>query len=254
MADTAARRDAASGDDSLFRFGHDGDPSDTVVCGFSEFGLAGLTAADFLVDHLELEQTGYVTAPGLPAITPFENGVPRHHTRFFSATDVDLTVLVGELFVPVSVASAFSESFIDWLTAEDVSDVAVLSGVPVAHGPDDHRAFYVATEDYRDAHLADGDVPPMGNGFLDGVKAELLERGIDSDLRACVYTTPVHAQAPDVEAAIRLVDAVSDVHDLDVDTGPLEAFAAEVAQHYAELSERVERVADDERPDDRMYM
>lgn len=254
MKDDASRRESHGNDDAVFRFVHDSEPSDTLVCGFSEFGLAGLTAADFLVDHLELEQTGHVAAPGLPAITPFENGVPRHHTRFFSRPDVDVTVLVGELFVPVSVAAAFSDSLVEWLAANDVRDAAVLSGVPVAHGPEDHRTFYVATEDYRDAHLADADVPAMGNGFLDGMKAELLERGIDTDLRACVYTTPVHAQAPDVEAAIRLVDAVSGVHGLDVDTSPLETFAAEVAEHYAELSERVERVADEERPDDRMYM
>ncbi|MXR21478.1 proteasome assembly chaperone family protein [Halobacterium bonnevillei] len=254
MGDSATRHGATDAEDAAFHFSHDAEPSDTLVCGFSEFGLAGLTAADFLVDHLELTQTGHVAAPGLPAITPFENGVPRHHTRFFSRPDLDLTVLVGELFVPVSVAATFSDALIEWLDDSDVSDVAVLSGVPVAHGPDDHRAFYVATDDYREEHLADAAVPPMGNGFVDGLKAELLERGIDDPLRACVYTTPVHAQAPDVEASIRLVEAVSDVHDLGVDTGPLEAFAEEVAQHYAELSERVERIADEERPDDRMYM
>ncbi|MGB9965183.1 proteasome assembly chaperone family protein [Halobacterium sp. CBA1126] len=249
MADAAP----AAGRRPEFEFTHDAQPSDALLCGFSEFGLAGLTAADFLVDHLELEQTGHVAVDGLPAITPFENGTPRHHTRFFSKPDVDVTVLVGELFVPVSVAGAFTDALSAWLDRNGVAETAVLSGVPVAHGPDAHRTFYIATEDYREARLADAGVPPMGNGFLDGVNAELLSRGIDSPRRACVFTTPVHAQAPDVEAAIRLVDAVSDVYDLAVDTGPLEAFAAEVAQHYEELSERVER-AEDERPDDRMYM
>lgn len=254
MADDATPPAPQARRDLEFRFSHDADPGDALVCGFSEFGLAGLTAADFLVDHLELEQSGHVAVDGLPAITPFENGTPRHHTRFFSGTDVDVTVLVGELFVPVSVSAALSDALAAWLDENDVRETAVLSGVPIAHGPDDHRTFYVATDDYQEARLADTDVPPMGNGFLDGLKAELLAQGIDSDRRACVFSTPVHAQAPDVEAAIRLVDAVSDVYDLDVDTGPLEAFAAEVAQHYAELSERVERAADEERPDDRMYM
>jgi uncharacterized protein len=251
VADTPRR----TGDrrDPEFEFTHDTQPSDALLCGFSEFGLAGLTAADFLVDHLELEQTGHVAVDGLPAITPFENGTPRHHTRFFSKPGVDVTVLVGELFVPVGVSAGFSDALAAWLDDNDVEETAVLSGVPVAHGPDGHRTFYVATDDYREARLDGADVPPMGNGFLDGLEAELLAQGIDSDRRACVYTTPVHAQAPDVEAAIRLVDTVSDVYDLDVDTGPLEAFAAEVAQHYEALSERVQR-AEDERPDDRMYM
>jgi len=252
MADDTPRA-AADRRGPEFEFTHDAQPSDALICGFSEFGLAGLTAADFLVDHLGLEQTGHVAVDGLPAITPFENGTPRHHTRFFSKPDVGVTVLVGELFVPVLVSGTFSAALGSWLDENDVEETAVLSGVPVAHGPDGHRTFYIATDDYQRARLEDADVPPMGNGFLDGVSAELLARGIDSDRRACVYTTPVHAQAPDVEAAIRLVDAVSDVYDLDVDTGPLEAFAAEVAQHYEALSERVER-AEEERAEDRMYM
>jgi uncharacterized protein len=241
-------------DTRSFHFTHDSEAGESLLCGFSEFGLAGLTAVDYLVDHLDLEQTGHVAADDLPSITPFENGTPRHHTRLFSRPDLDVTVLVGELFVPVSAAEPFTSALADWLDASDVTEVAVLSGVPIAHAPTDHRTFYVATEDYQTARLADSDIPPMGNGFLDGVKAVLLERGIGSPFRAAVFSTPVHAQAPDAEAAVRLVETASDVYGLDVDTGPLEAFAAEVADHYAQLSERLQEAPDRERPDDRMFM
>ncbi|MFC7167666.1 proteasome assembly chaperone family protein [Halospeciosus flavus] len=230
------------------------EPSGTLLAGFSQFGLAGLTAVDYLVDHLDLEKTGHVTTDSLPTITPFENGRPRHHTRFFSRPDLDVTVLVGELVVPQLAARPVSDTVVDWMGDNGVDEVAVLSGVPVPHGPDQHRTFYIATDDFHERRLADADVPAMGTGFLDGVNAELLSRGIDSPLAAGVFVTPAHAQAPDVEAAIRLLDTVSDVYDLDVDTGPLESFAAEVAQHYEDLAERVENVEEDQRPEDRMYV
>jgi uncharacterized protein len=245
---------ASATDAASFQFTHDSTPSDALLCGFSQFGLAGLTAVDYLVDHLGLEETGYVAADELPAITPFENGEPRHHTRFFSRPDLDVTVLVGELFIPLSAADSFTEPLVGWLDENDVGEVAVLSGVPLAHAPDAHRTFYVATRDYREHRLGAADVPPMGNGFLGGVNADLLGRGIDSDRRACVYVTPVHQQVPDVEAAIRLVETASEVYDLDVDTGPLEAFAGEVAQYYEQLNERLDDLAEDERAADRMYM
>ena len=73
-------------------------PSTTVVAGFSAFGLAGLTAVDFLVDHLELEETGHLSAEYLPSITPFENGTPRHQTRLFSRPDAEYTVLGNASF------------------------------------------------------------------------------------------------------------------------------------------------------------
>jgi uncharacterized protein len=44
-----------------FQITHERDPSETLLAGFSSFGLAGLTAVDSLVDHLDLEEQGYLT-------------------------------------------------------------------------------------------------------------------------------------------------------------------------------------------------
>ncbi|MFW6317400.1 MAG: proteasome assembly chaperone family protein [Halorubrum sp.] len=236
-----------------FDVNHDAAPSDVLVIGFSSFGLAGLTAVDYLVDELGLEETGHVRIEGLPSITPFAKGRPRHPIRLYSADDVDITVLVVEQFVPPVFGELLSESILDWTEGADVSEIAVLSGVPIPHGPDAHRTFYVATDDYREARLADGSIPAMEAGFLDGTNASLLERGMGSPLGVGVLITPVHAQAPDVEAAVRLVDTVNDVYDLGVDSGPLASFAAEIRKHYEGLAERIE----EREPDgtyDRMYM
>ena len=237
-----------------FEITADPDQATTLLCGFSRFGLAGLTAADYLVDHLEMEPIGHVTAAELPSITPFEEGRPRHHTRLFGRPDLDVVVLVNELFVPVFAADTLAASILDWTGAAGIDEVAVLAGVPVAHGPDGHRVFYVATDDYRERRLEDVDVPAMGNGFLDGVNASLLGRGMDSDLRAAVFLTPVHAQAPDVDAALRLIDGFERVYGLDVDSGPLETFATEVRQYYEELASRLQNVESTQMPEDRMYM
>ena len=236
-----------------FNVMHETAPNETLLAGFSAYGLAGLTAADYLVDHLELEEHGHVTAEGLPSITPFEEGRPRHHTRLFSREDLDVTVLVSELFVPASVGRTFGDAILDWTAEAGVEDVAVLAGIPLPHGPDEHQTYYVATDDYRQRRLEGAAVSPMGRGFLDGTNAALVERGLESELGVCVYVTPVHAQVPDVEAAIRLVEAVESVYDLGVDPGPLESFAHEIEEYYAGLAERLEaREADV--PEDRMYM
>lgn len=236
-----------------FSINHDSTPSGTLLAGFSTFGMAGLTAVDFLVDQLDLDEQGHITVEGLPSITPFEGGVPRHHTRLFSRSDIDLTVLVGELFVPAALGERFSDAILDWTESEGVEEVAVLSGVPVAHGPDEHRTYYIATDDYREGRLGDTAVPPMGQGFLDGTNAALIERGMDSTLAVSVYVTPVHPQAPDAEAALRLVETAIEVYDLAVDPEPLEQFATEVQQYYGDLAERMQ-AREEEGPEDRMYM
>lgn len=236
-----------------FRIVHEAEPNDTVIAGFSAFGLAGLRAVDFIVDHLGLEQRGHVVVDGLPAITPFSEGRPRHPMRLYGDDDIGVTVLVAELFVPVSAGRALADELVDWSTAGGVDEVLVVAGIPVPHGPDAHRTFYIATEGYRERRLAGGDVAPMGTGFLDGVNAALLSRTLDTSLDTCVYVTPVHAQAPDVEAAIRLVETVESVHELGIDPSPLTESAERVRQYYADLAARMETQQPDV-PEDRMYM
>lgn len=242
--------------DPSFAVNHDADASDTLLCGFSEFGLAGLTAADYLVKQFELEQTGHITVDQLPTITPFENGTPRHHTRLFSRDDLEFTVLVGELFVPAYAAEPFGEAILEWAAGASVEEVVVCSGVPTAHGPDDHRPFFIASRDYQDAHdLEAADVKPMSGGFLDGVNGAITAQGMDSPLRTCVFTTPAHAQAPDAEAALRLLGAIDRVYGLDLDTGPLESVAGQLSRYYEELAERMaEQELEERLPEDRMYM
>jgi uncharacterized protein len=93
----------------------------------------------------------------------------------------------------------------------------------------------------------------MEGGSLEDVNAELFQRGIDGDLRIGMLMTPVHQQAPDIEAAIRLPDALTDLR-YGHRHCPLEEFAAEIRQYYTELAERMERATEAQSVEDRMFM
>jgi uncharacterized protein len=230
-------------------------PTETLIAGFAQYGLAGLTAVDYLRKQLEFEEVGHIAVDQLPAVTPFENGTPRHHTRLFSAPESDITIAVGELFVPLYAAEPFGNAVLEYTESHDVEEVVVLSGVPSAHGPDEHRPFYVASEDYQQARLTgDHGIAPMSGGFLGGLNGALMQQAIDGPLKACVFTTPVHQQVPDVEAALRLLEAAEAIYGLGIDTGPLEEFAAAVSEQYAELAAQLEAQREEQMPEDRMYM
>jgi uncharacterized protein len=238
-----------------FEIEHGGEASETLVVGVSEFGLAGLTAVDYLVETLGLEKTGHVTTDDLPSITPFEDGRPRHHTRFFSSDEVDFTVLVGEMFVPLDAARSFSDAMTGWMAENDVSEIVFLSGIVGPHGPDQHDVFYVATDDYR--NRVEDSFEAMGGGFFEGVHAELLARGIDTSVAVGVLATPVHPPAQDVDAAVRLIDAFDRVYGVEVDTEPLEEYARNLQQHYEQLSDRMRKMEEESRrrvTEDRAYM
>lgn len=246
---SSSRRDSPS-----FQVTHDAEPPERLVAGFSSFGLAGVIAADFIVDQLELEETGHVSTEELPAITPFEDGTPRHHTRLFSRPGVDVAVLVNELFVPRWATDSFAAAILEWTDAHGVSEITILSGAQFPHDPDHHEVSYVATRDYPRDRLSSAAISPMGGGFLDGVNASLVGRGMDSALRVGVLITPDHAQVPDMGAAVRLVEAATDLYDLGIDSSALTAFADEVDQYYRDLEAKVEAMEDADRSEDRMFM
>ncbi len=227
-----------------FTIDHEGTPSKTLVVGLPEMGMAGLTAVQFLNDALDLEVSGHVSSDDLPSITPFEEGVPRHHTRFFTSEDLDVTTLAGELPVPLWASRSFSDAVLDWTEENDVEEVVFLSGVPMPHGPDQHEVFYVATEDYRQRRLEGSDVDPMLAGFLEGVNADVVHRGIDSPLAVGVLVTPVHPLAQDVEASLRLISGFRSVYDVDVDVAPLEEYAKKLDDYHTQLYERMKEQSD----------
>jgi uncharacterized protein len=247
-----------------FRIDTDGQRVDgtTLVVGQAHLGMAGLTAADYLVRHLDSTQIGHVAPEDLPAIAPFEDGVPRHHSRLYTLDDVGLTVLVGELFVPAWAATAFTDSLLEWADRHDFDEIAVLHGVPFPHGPDEHEVFFVATDSYRARHLETAPLEPLKGGFLDGVVGELVTRSLDeAGLDTGVFVTPTHPPGPDVEAALKLLDAVQTLYAFEVDQTELEELGVKMKQYYEQLADRMARLADGEEPfgshdypEDRMYM
>lgn len=228
---------------------------DTLVAGFSLPGMAGLSASDYLVTEHDFEQIGYVRTRGLPAIAPFEEGTPRHPIQLYADSETNVTVLVCELFVPVSAAEAFADGLLSWLEETTLSDIAVLHGVPFQHGPESHDVFVTATPGFRERRLDGVELTPMSGGFLDGVLGELTLRGLEADgIGVGALITPSHPPGPDLEAALLLLEALGQVTDVTVDSEELEASAERLRAHYAELAERLAESEAEQFPEDRMFM
>ena len=217
---------ASPSDDAYtFELSDDLPAIDTLVVGFTEFGLAGLTAVDFVTEQAEMAQVGHLAGGGPP------------YMRLYADEEAAVGVLVGERLPPLRTGHSLAQALITFCERESVPSITVLTGVPFAHGPDDHIPFYIATDDYRERYLGETDITAMGTGFVDGMTAELLRFGMDHNLAVGVFTTPAHQ-----------------THDLTIDTEPLETFANNVESQYRALAERMEQTEEDSIGEDRMYM
>ena len=153
----------------------------TLLIGLSHLGMSGVTAADYLVRHVDSKQIGHISAHDFPAITPFQDGEPRHPMRLYNLEGTELSVLLGELFVPVWAAHPFTDALMEWVSSANIDEIAILHGVPFPHGPEEHAVFYVATPTYREQRLANIDIQSLGGGFLDGAVGEIVTQGLEED-------------------------------------------------------------------------
>lgn len=238
------------------------DPEQTLLVGLAAPGMGALTAVDHLVRQQESEQIGHISPADLPTVTPFEDGVPRHHTRLYDLTESEFIVLVSELFLPAWAVRSFTDHLTAWIEEADIEEVAMFHSVPYPHGPEEHDVFYVATDTYRERRLQDTGIPTLRGGFLDGLPAELVSRGLDGDGPPTgVFVTPAHPPGPDVDGALLFLDSIEEAYGLSVDRQELEELSENIKQHYETLAERMQTVteSEDARADrefyaDRMYM
>ncbi|MGZ0746205.1 proteasome assembly chaperone family protein [Haloparvum sp. AD34] len=256
---------------------------DVLVVGVADPGVAGLSATDHLVSALETTQIGHVSTRHLPDLTPFSEGRPRHPIRLYTAPAADLTILVGEVFLPVGIADQFADALTEWVATTGIGEITVIHGAPFQHAETDHVVSHVATDEYRARHFdSDGtavgddaaedgasgpdatdgsgsgedapgegppaqEIPPLSGGFFDGVLGELLVRGMEGDLPPVgVLVTPSHPPAPDLDGALRLLGSLRTVYGVDVDETDLRRRADEMRQYYRELSERMQSLRDGE--------
>lgn len=237
-------------------------PSGQLLFGVSHLGMAGVTAADYLVRHLDFEVVGHVAASGVPAIAPFEAGEPRQPMRLYTSDSTDVAVFVCESFIPVSAAGAFADGFLEWVRDCGIEELILLYGVPFPHGPEQHRVFYTATPEFRESRLQETDLEPLGGGFLDGVVAETVLRSLEGAAPPTgVFVTPAHPPGPDLDAALLLLETVEGICRFTVDEEELAEQAERMKQYYSELASRVEALSQGEQPiasrdypEDRMYM
>jgi uncharacterized protein len=241
----------------------DAEVGSTLLVGTANPGLAGLTVVDYLVRSTGTEPNGHVRSLGLADVTPFTAGEPRHAFRLYTLPGADLTLLASEVFLPVDAAEAFVDALLSWTDAAGVDEVAVCHGVPYPHGPEQHRVFHVATRAFRERRLAAAGseaapvVPPMPGGFLDGVVGELMTAGLEETTAVGAFVTPTHPPGPDLDAALRFLDALEALYGLSVDPTGLRERAAEQRRYFAELANRVEsldRGKTSDYPEDRMFM
>jgi uncharacterized protein len=225
-----------------------------------EPSLAGVIAVEYVIDLLNMEEIGAIRIPELPPVVAVVNGAAKLPHRIFYNKDSGLLAIRQHMPIPPQIYAEFVGKVLDWAEENKVRDVICLSATAAAGEGD---VVYFVTEEhlvdrfksYGLTPLKEATVAGLEGAFLDAVLGRSIDGALilaESKLLTAVkrlvesgrvgshrdvmliLNDLVGRVGPDVAAALKLIDAVSKITGVPIDTSKMQ----EHAQKYAFLVEK----------------
>jgi len=207
--------------------------------GFPDVGLVGVIAVSYLVDKLQLKQVGYVDSELLPSAVAVHDSEVREIVRIYS-NDV-LVAVISEIPLPASLVRPAASSLLAWCKAKKIHSVISLGGFQEPNRLDIEvpKVFVVASQqDFREQVAKKTGAQGLKDGFITGLKAELLREGVRREHNVALLLAPAHYNYPDPGAAAQVVLNLSKLIGREIDVGPLLESAEEVKIRLRDLMRR----------------
>lgn len=217
-----------------------------LVEGLPGIGLVGKLAADHLVEQLEMTEYAACHCDGLPEVAIYQEGKRdvQPPVRIYADEQRDLLVLQSDVPVSPSVAEEFAACVTGWMVETDATPI-YLSGLP--EEKDGVPEMYGISTGDGEGLLAEHDIAtPPERGMISGPTGALLAEANQQDIDSVGLVVQANANFPDPEAArVLLLEGVSPIAGIDVDTERLVEQADKVAEARERLAKQMQQ-ADEE--------
>ncbi|MHA1733096.1 MAG: proteasome assembly chaperone family protein [Promethearchaeota archaeon] len=218
----------------------------TFVLGFAGLGLVGNIATSHLVQQVDdMRLIGHVESKEMPPVVPFYEGVLKQPFRIYYSKNYH--IIVGFCETPLR-----SESFNDianelmyWAGMVNIKDVALLQGLAsdMPFPPEDHPVYCAAEVEVFDK-LKAHDIDQLPKGVIMGLEAAILINCLNSKLDGYALITPVSASGiPSPEGAAALLEKLSSIYNIPIDTKELHEQGLEIKKKMMELAQVAQRQA-----------
>ncbi len=181
----------------------------TIIQGFPSLGLVSTITLKFLMDHLDIEEIGYIESDRLLPLTAIHKGKLVH----------PITIHYNKKYNLVLIQSLTEVTGVEWDLAKtlvDISKELKAKEIIVIEGKPSHEA---AINVYSYTTKAKSTIPELKEGIIMGVTAAMLLKSKDIPI-TCLFAE-AHSQLPDSEAAAKVVEVLDKYMGLKIDFTPL---------------------------------
>ncbi len=215
--------------------------SPLVLCGFVGPGLAGLTTAGYVIDHLGLHETAHAMSSYIPPAVVFIGKKIRHPFRIYKDAAGKIAVLICEVPVDQSGLSDISSAVLGWLEKFSPKEIVILDGIPIRDLPENRPTFYVADEK-RQADLISLGYLPAEAALISGMQGSILSDCLDRGIPCTSLLVHVSITLMDPGAPLTLIRSLNAAYDLKITTKELEEDEAMVHQELSEIVKQYQKV------------
>jgi uncharacterized protein len=214
-----------------------------LIEGFPGIGLVGTMAASYLVEQLNMEPFGHVVSEKFSPIASIHNGRPLHPTRMYKSKKHNLVVLFSELVIPLNTIYPLSQEIYIWARAHKVRQIISLGGINQKGEQD--TVYGIASLPELSQMLERKGIELIKEGATTGVSGILLADCATRRFPAISLLAEAHAEYMDPRGAAMVLEALSRVTSIKVDTTALEKQGKLIEDKMKQLMEQAKGAHED---------
>ncbi len=207
-----------------------------IIEGFPGIGMVGTICASYMAEKLQMQFVGSLHSSHFPPISAIHDYKPVSPARIYASKKHNLIVLFSEFVIPAECVYPLSSAILDFAKAKKASAIYSLAGIAV---PEPNDTLYgIASTPALGASLKKSGFDLIKEGATQGVSgvliAECSERKFPAANLLVQTSTPL-----DPRASAKLLDKISSLLSLDLDTSDLLKQAGKVEERMRDSMEKM---------------
>jgi len=211
-----------------------------LIEGFPGIGLVGTISANYMVEKLGMEPFGHILSERFSPIASIHNYAPLHPARMYKSKKHNLVVLFSELVIPMNTIYPLSQEILGWAKRHKCRQIISLGGINIKGDQD--TVYGIASLPELSRMIERKGVKLIREGVTTGVSGVLLADCATRNFPAISLLAEAHAEYMDPKGAAMVLDVLSDIINVKIDTHDLLSQSKEIEGKVRQLLDQAKDV------------
>ena len=210
-----------------------------IVEGFPGIGMVGPICASYMAEKLDMTLVGCLSSPKFPPISAIHDFKPVSPARIYASEKLNLIVLVSEFVIPANLVYPLTTEIITWAKKKKVK--AIYSLAAIATPQPVNTIHGIASTAQMGELLKSKGVELIKEGATQGVSGVLVTECALEKIPAANIMVQTN-QPMDPVAGARLLDKLSEITGIQINTKPLIDEGHKVEERMKQAMEKMQEL------------